>query len=184
MQEAVHNAVLQMGDDKTTVLNEEATAPQKVVDTANHPLALMLNYGDDEDDDEDDDDADDDGGASAVAKDQRCQSTAMKTPVESPSAQTSTHSSDDPLASFLNALNDEGLLDDEGGKPGTFFRCLLPPTIHHTTLQRASRSFKGSVKCVAAVQRPSRTKTLSPIQRMAKPVAHRTLSSGCQIHGP
>lgn len=122
MQEAVSNAVLQMGDDKTTVLHEDVSASQNAAGAPSNPLALMLNYGDDEDDDEEEEEEDAAGGMAQVEGQQM---PSAKAPSASTDATSSSHS-DDPLASFLNELNDEGLLDDQVAKSGMIFPLPVP----------------------------------------------------------
>lgn len=120
MQEAVSNAVAQMGDDKTTVLHDDDSAAQKAAKNTNNPLGLMLNYGDDEDDDEDEDDEEEETGGSSAGE-RRQDATERTAPLPSAQIGDSAQGSEDPLASFLNELNDEGLLDDQEATPGTLF---------------------------------------------------------------
>lgn len=121
-------AVLQMGNDKTTVLHEDGVAPQ----TRNKgPLALMLDYGDNDDDDDDDgdDDGEDrEGGERGAHENGHCisdKTDASEVTIASESNQPPA-TEHDPLASFLDDLSNQGLLDDQqdgaGTSQGTPFR--------------------------------------------------------------
>lgn len=117
------SAVLQMGHDKTTVLHDEEVAKQR---KTNGPLALMLDYGEDEEDDEDDNENDDADGPdqgrvrdSQGDRDSSISSRGARAVTASTSQSDHSMKPDDPLASFLDDLSSQGLLDDQQDSAGT-----------------------------------------------------------------
>eukprot|EP00892_Ulva_mutabilis_P001776 jgi/Ulvmu1/1159/UM107_0033.1 len=119
LKAAVSSAVLQMGDDKTTVLHEDGVASQP---TNNGPLALMLDYGDDDDDDDDDEDENDvnsgtRGGGAQEHSDPSSSISAVSVIAASSERRDPSMPQDDPLASFLDDLSSQGLLDEEKDTP-------------------------------------------------------------------